>query len=62
MEKKYKVEVWESLVRVVEVSALNEADAIAKTEAMYNRSEIVLDSNDFDGEPQFNIINEDENI
>lgn len=41
--KKYKVEITETLQKVVEVEAENERDAILKTKEMYHNEEIVLD-------------------
>ena len=57
MEKKtFKIEVRETLARVVEVSAINEAEAIALVEDMYNAETVVLDYNDIDGNAEFVVI------
>lgn len=45
--KPFKVEVIETLLKVVEVQALDEYDALRKVEDNYNNENIVLDSNDF---------------
>lgn len=60
--KKYQVEVAETLARIIEVSAESEAEAIEKVEQMYYDSAIVLDSNDMDGDAQFQIIEDAEDI
>lgn len=44
---KYKVEVVETLVRVVEVEAAGEDEALAKVHDAYKHEEIVLDADDF---------------
>ena len=46
---KIKVEITETLQRVVEVEATNEKDAIDLVKALYNDEYIVLDYNDFVG-------------
>ena len=43
----YKVEIHETLSRVVSINAENNDDAIDKVQEAYNNSEHVLDSNDF---------------
>ena len=45
--KIFKVEVIETLLKIVEVQALNEYDALGKVEDDYKTENIVLDSNDF---------------
>ena len=46
---KYKVEVTETLQRVMEVDADNKEQAEAQVREMYRREEIVLDEGDFRG-------------
>jgi len=46
--QKFTIQIEETLSRVEEVTAKDEADAIAQIEARYYDSEIVLDSEDFD--------------
>lgn len=46
---KYKIEVTETLQRVVAVEADNLSDAIVKVTRDYNDEEIVLDAMDFVG-------------
>lgn len=48
---KYTVTIKEELIRDVEVEANNEEEAIEKIEEQYHNEEIVLDSEDFNGEP-----------
>lgn len=45
--KKYRIEVEETLERVVEVEANSVDEAIDKVHEMYKNEEIVLDENDF---------------
>lgn len=45
--KTFKVEVIETLLKVVEVQALDEYDALGKVEDNYKIENIVLDSNNF---------------
>jgi len=45
--KKYKIEVTETLQRIVEVSARSVEEAIAQVTEKYREGEIVLDSSDF---------------
>lgn len=51
--KTFKVRVTETLNREVEVEAKDINDAENKVSEMYRNEEIVLDSEDFDGDPQF---------
>lgn len=44
---KYKVEVKETLLRIVEVDADSENDAVEKVSALYEREEIVLGADDY---------------
>ena len=44
---KYKVEITETLQKIVEVEADNEKDAMHKAMKMYKNSEVILDDNDF---------------
>ena len=45
--KKYHIEVTETLSRVVEVVADNDADAIDIVRAMYRKCDLVLDASDY---------------
>ena len=47
MTLKYKVEVKETLSRIVEVDADSENDAVEKVSALYEREEIVLGADDY---------------
>ncbi len=45
---KYQVEITETLLRIIEVEAENENDAVSKIKDLYRKEEIVLDSsNDY---------------
>ena len=46
---KYPVEITETLQRTIEVEADSRADAEEKAEELWDKEEIVLDSNDFQG-------------
>lgn len=46
---KFKIEIEETLQRVVEVNANNLSDAIQKVEEKYKNEEYVLNENDFKG-------------
>ena len=43
----FKVEVIETLLKVVEVQALDESNALGRVEEDYKRGNIVLDDNNF---------------
>lgn len=43
----FKIEIQEFLSRIIEIKAENIDEAISKTKEMYNREEIILDSNDY---------------
>ncbi len=45
--KKYKIEITETLQRIIVIDALSEEDAIEKVKSEYSSERIVLDSNDF---------------
>lgn len=45
----YKVEIEETLARVIEVEAASEAEAIEQVDKKYRNVEIVLDSDDYVG-------------
>ena len=45
--KKYSIEVFEMLSRIVEVEAADEVEAIEKVRQMYRKCEIVLDYSDY---------------
>ena len=44
---KYKVEITETLSRIIDIEAENEKDAVSKIKDLYRKEEIVLDSNDY---------------
>ena len=46
---KYKVEITETLQRIVEVEAEHEIDAIREVRSLYRSGDEVLDANDFVG-------------
>lgn len=48
MDMEFKVEIVETLSRVVKVFAKNEEDAIAKVNKMYTNADIVLSYDDYD--------------
>lgn len=56
--KEYKVEVAETLIRIVTVEATSEEDAIKFVKYDYNNAELVLDSDDF-FDVEFEIVNRD---
>lgn len=43
----YKIEVKETLSRIIEIEAKSIEEALLKVEEMYKNEEIILDSNDF---------------
>ena len=43
----YKIELTETLQRIVEIKAISLNDAIAEVNKKYNNEEIVLDSDDY---------------
>ncbi len=45
--KKYKVEITETLQKIIVIDALSEEDAIEKVKSEYSSERIILDSNDF---------------
>jgi hypothetical protein len=53
--KEYKIEVVETLIRIVTVEAMTEEDAVKFVKYDYNNAELVLDSDDF-FDVDFNII------
>lgn len=55
--KKYQVEIKEILAKVVEVDADSESEAIDKVQKMHEKEDIVLNSSDYIGYPEFEIIN-----
>ncbi|MBR3888663.1 MAG: DpnD/PcfM family protein [Clostridia bacterium] len=44
---KYKIEIKETLSKVIEVEAKDEGEALRKIEERYKNSEIILDSGDY---------------
>lgn len=57
---KYKIEILETLRRVIEVDAKNEEEAMDKVGRMYYNSDIVLGADDFDNEVVFNLLKNEE--
>lgn len=57
---KYKIEILETLRRVIEVNAKNEEEAMDKVGRMYYNSDIVLGADDFDNEVVFNLLENEE--
>lgn len=57
---KYKIEILETLRRVVEIDTKNEEEAMDKVGRMYYNSDIVLDADDFDNEVVFNLLENEE--
>lgn len=57
--KTFKIEVQETLARVIEIEANNESEAFEMVENMYHNEEIVLDSIDYVG-TDFNLLEEEE--
>lgn len=57
---KYKIEILETLRRVVKVDAKNEEEAMDKVGRMYYNSDIVLGADDFDNEVVFNLLKNEE--
>lgn len=47
----YIVKIEERLVRTVGIEAKDEKEALAKADRMYREARIVLDTEDFEGEP-----------
>lgn len=45
--EKFKVEIQETLARIIEIEASNIEDAISIVKEMYKKEEIVLDSGDY---------------
>ena len=43
---KYRIEITETLSRIIDVEASNQTDAIRKIKYLYSQEKIVLDSND----------------
>lgn len=57
---KYKIEILETLRRIVEVDAKNEEEAMDRVGRMYYNSDIVLGADDFDNEVVFNLLENEE--
>lgn len=57
---KYKIEILETLRRVVEIDAKNEEEAMDKVGRMYYNSDIILGADDFDNEVVFNLLKNEE--
>ena len=57
---KYKIEILETLRRVVEIDAKDEEEAMNRVGRMYYNSDIVLGADDFDNEVVFNLLENEE--
>lgn len=57
---KYKIEILETLRRVVEIDAKDEEEAMDRVGRMYYNSDIVLGADDFDNEVVFNLLENEE--
>lgn len=57
---KHKIEILETLRRVVEVDAKDEEKAMDGVGRMYYNSDIVLSADDFDNEVVFNLLENEE--
>lgn len=44
---KYKVEITETLQKIIEIEADSKTDALYKVKEMYRDEEVILDANDF---------------
>lgn len=60
MKKDIQVLVEERRTQLVFVKAENDNEALAKARFMYESGEVVLDADDFDGEPRFTVIQGDD--
>ena len=58
MKKKFRVMVEETLVRIEEIEAVDEDEAISIAKQMYRDEEIILTGDDFNGDTSFTITNE----
>ena len=56
LDMKYKVEIEEILRRTVEIEAASEVDAEMQVRQLYRDCKIVLDADDFIGEPTIKCI------
>lgn len=56
-QMKYKVEIKETLSKIIEIEAKNEEEAIRKIREQYEKQEIVLDSSDY-VDTEFNVYRE----
>lgn len=59
--KTYKIEIEETLTKVIEVEAENQEDAYDKVYEQYVNEEIVLGSEDFTDDTKFYLLDEDNN-
>lgn len=57
---KYKIEILETLRRVVEIDAKDEEETMDRVGRMYYNSDIVLGADDFDNEVVFNLLENEE--
>ncbi len=53
MPKKFRIEVRETLSRLVDVEAMSVTEAKQKVQDSYDSGEIVLDYKDYDGDTEF---------
>ncbi len=61
IEMKYKVQITETLQRIIEVEASNESEAILNVKDKYKKEDIVLNETDYI-DTEFDILDEDNNI
>lgn len=52
----FKIEVKETLLRIIEVEASSEVEAFSKVQDLYHKEEIVLDADDY-VETEINLFN-----
>lgn len=61
VEMKYKVQITETLQRIIEVDALNEKEALLSVKEKYKKENIVLNEADYI-DTEFDILDEENNI
>lgn len=59
--KTYKIEIEETLTRVIEVTAENQEEAYDQVYEQYVNEEIVLGSEDYSDDTKFYLLDEDNN-
>ena len=53
--KEFKIEIIETLIRIVTIEAVTEGEAMSNLKLDYNNAEVVLDADDF-FDVEFNVI------